>query len=70
MNIYNKETLTDMIKAVGEELISKADSFVGETEFLDDFTIWLRFPKDSLPEIEVQQDYISKNSLRVLERTN
>ena len=50
----------ELVKAMGRELERRAEDLVGDTEGMTDFDIWLRFPPDSLPTIEVQRSIASK----------
>jgi len=54
-----------LVKAIGQEVIDRAEDLVGDTEGVTDFDIWLRFPPDSLPTIEVQRSLASKECFDV-----
>ena len=60
-----KPALIDMIKASGRDLINRAEEFVGEGEYLDEFDIRIDFGIhggrfESCPRIEVFKSYSSK----------
>lgn len=59
--------LKEMVKAAGQEIIDRADYFVGCGDLMSDFEIKIIFSADgrmfsSVPVIEVRSSYISKNS--------
>ena len=58
-----------LVKAIGQEVIDRAEDLVGDTEGVTDFDIWLRFPPDSLPTIEVQRSLVSKECFDVFAET-
>lgn len=62
--------LTELVKATGQEIIDRAEDLVGKGDTITDFTIWARFPQDSVPTIEVQREHIVKNSIPVIVDTN
>ena len=55
---------------MGHELERRAEDLVGDTEGMMDFDIWLRFPPDTLPTIEVQRSLESKECFDVLLEQN
>lgn len=55
---------------MGRELERRAEDLVGDTEGMTDFDIWLRFPLDSLPTIEVQRSLASKECFDVFLEQN
>ena len=66
-----KETLVKMIKACGEELIERAEDFVGEDESFVSFDIRIDFPVDGykfdgIPTIEVNKSLCSEKAAKVL----
>lgn len=61
-----RKQLVELVKASGQEVIDRAEDLVGEGDALSDFDIWLRFPPDSIPTIEVSKSYCSKNAITVL----
>lgn len=64
-----KEQMVEMVKATGQELIDRAEEFVGEGEAMTDFDIWLSFPCGNgvidYPEIQVNRKYINRKGLDV-----
>lgn len=65
MTEYTKE-LIKMVKASGQEVIDRAESIVGDNELISDFYITLKYPQDSIPEIEITKSLISKKAFDVL----
>lgn len=65
-----RERLIELVKAMGRELEHRAENLVGDTDGMTDFDIWLRFPMDSLPTIEVQRSIASKECFGVLLEQN
>ena len=60
-----KSTLIDMIKASGRDLINRAEEFVGDGEYLDEFDIRIDLGIqggriERCPRIEVFKSYSSK----------
>lgn len=56
----------ELVKAAGRELINRAEDLVGDTEGMTDFDIWLRFPEDELPRIDVSRSIASKECFYVM----
>ena len=66
-----KETLVNMVKACGEELIDRAEDLVGDGEMLTDFSIYINFPVsvcrfDGVPTIDVNKSYQPTKTTKVL----
>lgn len=62
---YQQE-LPEMMKAVGQELMDRAEDLAGEGDAISDVTIWIRFPQNGdIPTIEVQREHISKRCLEL-----
>lgn len=64
-----REKLIELVKAVGQEVIDRAEDLVGEGDLITDFDIWLRFPQGEfmeLPTIEVARSHLSKNTYKVI----
>ena len=65
---YN-ERLIEQVKALGQEVIDRAEDLVGEGDLITDFDIWLRFPQDmSFPTIEVTRSHTSRRYLDILNK--
>ena len=62
------DTLIEMVKATGQELIDRAEELVGHPELITDFDIWLRFPQglDDVPKIEVSTSVVSRKAFDVM----
>lgn len=66
-----KERLIELVKAAGQEVIDRAEDLVGDGDLITDFDIWLRFPSDECPTVEVTRSHASKRAYDVLlERYN
>lgn len=74
MAVHNKnfrDTLVEMVKAAGQEVINRAEDLVGSGDLMTDFDIWLRFPLGGptfldCPTIEVTKSYINKKACDVM----
>ena len=65
---YN-ERLIKQVKALGQEVIDRAEDLVGDGDLITDFDIWLRIPKDiSFPTIEVTRSHASRRCLDILNK--
>lgn len=66
--IYN-ERLVEQIKALGQEVIDRAEDLVGDGDLISDFDIWLRIQQDiSAPTIEVTRSYVSSRCVDILNK--
>ncbi len=69
---YRKE-LIEKIKAAGQDLIDRAEDFVGENiEYMADFDIWISdFSAEyTSPTIKISKEYASKNYIKKLQEEN
>lgn len=65
---YN-ERLVEQVKALGQEVIDRAEDLVGDGDLITDFDIWLRIPQDrSLPTIEVIRSHASHRCFDILNK--
>lgn len=64
---YN-ERLIEQVKALGQEVIDRAEDLVGEGDLIIDFDIWLRFPQGDFPTIETTRSYASRRYLDILNK--
>lgn len=64
---YN-ERLIEQVKALGQDVIDRAEDLVGSGDLITDFDIWLRFPLDSFPTIEVTRSHVSRRYLDILNK--
>ncbi len=62
----SKETLVELVKATGQEVIDRAEDFVGNGDMIADFDIWIRFSENYAPTIEITRRHTSKNVYNVL----
>lgn len=58
-----REYLKALVKAAGKELIERADDLVGNGDLISSFDIWINFPQDSVPTIEVQRAHVVKEAI-------
>ncbi len=56
----------ELVKAMGREVERRAEDLVGDAEGLCDIDIWLRFPEDELPRIDVSRSLASKECFDVM----
>ena len=63
-----KERLIEQVKALGQEVIDRAEDLVGDGDLIADFDIWLRFPQDAYPTIEVNRSHASRRYLDILNK--
>ena len=62
---YN-EVLVEKVKALGQDVIDRAEELVGSGDLISDFDIWLRFPRDGFPTIELARSHASRRYLDIL----
>lgn len=65
-----RKQLIKLVKASGQEIIDRAEDLVGNGDLISDFNIWIRFPMDGHPTIEVSRSYCSKRCFDVLLEDN
>ena len=58
--------MVELVKATGREVERRAEDLVGDTEGMYDMDIWLRFPEDELPRIDVTRSIASKECFDVI----
>ena len=63
-----KERLIEQVKALGQEVIDRAEDLIGDGDLIADFDIWLRFPQDAYPTIEVNRSHASRRYLDILNK--
>ena len=54
-----RQKLTKQVKAVGQELIDRADDLVGNGGAISDFAIVLYFEQNSMPKIKLLREHLS-----------
>ena len=64
---YN-ERLIEQVKALGQDVIDRAEDLVGSSDLITDFDIWLRFSRDDFPTIEVTRSHASRRYLEILNK--
>lgn len=52
--------MVELVKAAGREVVLRAEDLVGDTDGMWNMDIWLRFPEDGLPRIDVSRSLASK----------
>lgn len=70
-NIEFKDTLVNVVKAMGEELIERAEDLVGNADGMNDIDIYIRIPIDGYrfdgtPTIELSRSHLSKRAIDAL----
>lgn len=58
--------MVELVKAAGREVVLRAEDLVGDTDGMWDMDIWLQFPEDGLPRIEVSRSLASKECFDVM----
>lgn len=61
-----RQKLIELVKAAGQDVIDRAEDLVGNGDLICDFDIWLRFPQNGVPTIELTRSYLSKNSINII----
>ena len=61
-----RQKLIEMVKAAGQDVIDRAEDLVGNGDLICDFDIWLRFPQNGVPTIELTRSYLSKHSIDII----
>lgn len=63
-----KEILINMVKGAGQELIDRAEDFVGDTLWMTDMDIFINIPVnlDEVPSISVDKKYTPKSMIEAL----
>ena len=63
-----KEILVNMVKGAGQELIDRAEDFVGDTLWMTDMDIFISIPVDldGVPSISVDKKYTPKSMIEAL----
>lgn len=63
-----KEILINMVKGAGQELIDRAEDFVGDTLWMTDMDIFINIPVnlDEVPSISVDKKYTPKVMIEAL----
>lgn len=71
MNRNSKERMIEVVKALGQEVIDRAEDIVGEGELMtSNLNIWIRvpIPLTEVPTLEVTREYVSKKAIEVFTR--
>ena len=62
------ERLIEQVKALGQDVIDRAEDLVGSEGLITDFDIRLRFPIDDFPTIEVTRSHASRRYFDILNK--
>lgn len=62
----SREKLIKLVKASGQEVIDRAEDLVGDGGLITDIDIWLRFPSNEYPTLEVTRSHASKRAYDIL----
>lgn len=66
MRGITREQMVEVVKAAGREVERRAEDLVGDTESMYDMDIWLRFPENELPRIDVTRSIACKECFDVI----
>lgn len=58
--------LIELVKAMGQEVINRAEQIVGDGDLITDLSLWLRFPPDSYPTIEINREHASHEVIKIM----
>lgn len=58
--------LIKLVKAMGQEVINRAEQIVGNGDLIVDLSLWIRFPQDGFPTLEINREHASHEVLDVL----
>lgn len=62
-----KPYLVKLVKAMGQEVIDRAEQIVGDGDLITDLSLWLRFPQDSYPTLEINREHLSHETIKVIQ---
>lgn len=57
--------LIKLVKAMGQEVIDRADQIVGDCDLIVDLSVWLRFPQDGFPTLEITREHASHQAIKI-----
>lgn len=58
--------LIELVKAMGQEVINRAEQIVGDGDLITDLSLWLRFPQDSYPTLEITREHASHEVIKIM----
>lgn len=64
MNADNRTRLVEEVKAIGQEIIDRAEDIVGEGDLIRDLTLMASFssgPEVQVPTLEITREHYSKH---------
>lgn len=62
----NREQLVEYVKALGQEVIDRAEDLVGDGGMITDMDIWLRIRPDEYPTVEVTRSHASRRVFDIM----
>lgn len=65
--MMTQKKMVEAVKAAAQDLMDRAEDIVGQTDYMTDFDIWLRFSPDNseAPTIEVTKRVIARKSAKI-----
>jgi len=61
-----KAYLVELVKAMGQEVINRAEQIVGDGDLITDLSLWLRFPQDGYPTMEINREHASREAIKII----
>lgn len=58
--------LIELVKAMGQEVINRAEQIVGDGDLITDLSLWLRFPQDGYPTMEINREHASHEVIKTM----
>lgn len=58
--------MVKLVKAAAQEVIDRAEDLVGSCDYLTALDIWLRFPPNECPQIEVSKEHVARRCFNVM----
>lgn len=58
--------LIKLVKAMGQEVINRAEQIVGDGDLIADLSLWIRFPQDAVPTLEINREHLSHEVIKVM----
>ena len=56
----SRESQIANVKALGQEVIDRAEDIVGEGSQITDLDVWLHFPQGDMPSLEITRSHLSR----------
>lgn len=58
--------LIELVKVMGQEVINRAEQIVGDGDLITDLSLWIRFPQDGYPTLEINREHASHEAVRIM----